>query len=67
MPDSERPFPRQPPDSFTDRNSFLDCLLGVIGLCERTIAALAAEVDPQDPADPSSEEARPVPVAPILR
>jgi hypothetical protein len=65
MRNSDTPFPRQPPDRFQERNAFLDCLLGVIGLCERTLGAIADEVEPAGPDEAPAPA--PAPVGPILR
>lgn len=57
-----------PPDDFGNRNLFLDCLLGVIGLCERTVSALADQGVDLPPAAPQTKgTADGPPPGPMLR
>lgn len=66
MPPSDATGPA-PPDDFGNRNTFLDCLLGVIGLCERTVSALADQsVDPPPAAPSTGAPDTPIP-GPMLR
>ncbi len=56
---TDSPFPISPTadDSFDDRNVFLDALLGLISVAERSLAATVDLAPPQAPAPAS----RPVP------
>lgn len=57
-----------PPDDFGNRNLFLDCLLGVIGLCERTVSALADQGADAPPVAPQATGTAGVPPpGPMLR
>jgi hypothetical protein len=53
-------------DIFDERNPFLDLLLGMISISERTLATVVDLADPRVP--PAVERPRPpVPPGPILR
>ena len=58
--DAHQSAPNSAPDDYVNRNAFLDCLLGIIGLCERTVTALSNQSE--DPA-PAPSEAHPTAAA----
>lgn len=53
-------------DLFDERNPFLDLLLGMISVSERTLAAVVDLADPRPPPTIEPQPA-PVPPGPILR